>query len=77
MKQVSVQAMTTLVLIDGVTYQIVLTKNIVALMAKQALVMTQEFGGKIIPCNFASIKPMDADGMPFNINDNGAENEKL
>ena len=77
MKQVSVQAMTTLVLIEGVTYQIVLPKNIVALMAKQALAMTQEFGGKIIPCDFANIKPMDADGMPFNINDSGDENEKV
>ena len=76
MKQVSVQAMVTLVLIDGVTYQIVLPKNIVALMAKQALSMTQEFGGKIIPCDFARIKPMKADGMPFDINDSREDNEK-
>ncbi|SPX94986.1 Uncharacterised protein [Morganella morganii] len=70
-----VEAIVSLILIDGVTYQIALPKNIVALQAKQALVMAQEFGGKIIPCDFASIKPMDADGMPFNINDSGAENE--
>lgn len=72
-----VEAVTTLVLINGETYQILLPKNIVALQAKQALAMAQEFGGKIIPCDFASIKPMDADGMPFNINDSGAENEKV
>ena len=71
-----VEAVTTLVLINGETYQILLPKNIAALQAKQALAMAQEFGGKIIPCDFARIKPMDADGMPFNINDSGAENEK-
>ncbi|EPC7542498.1 hypothetical protein ACR2Y1_000523 [Morganella morganii] len=75
MKQVSVQAMTTLVLIDGVTYQIVMPKNIVALMAKQALAMAEEFGGVIVPCDFASIKPMTADGIPFNLNDSRAKNE--
>lgn len=37
MKQV--QAMTTLVLIDGVTYQIAMPNNIIALQAKQALMM--------------------------------------
>ncbi|MBT0351374.1 hypothetical protein ISO70_01680 [Morganella morganii subsp. morganii] len=76
MKQVSVQAMTTLVLIDGVTYQIALPKNIVALQAKQVLMMAQSFGGIIVPCDFASIKPMKADGMPFDINDSREENEK-
>ncbi|MEX6325166.1 hypothetical protein AB6F65_09815 [Providencia hangzhouensis] len=48
MKQV--QAMTTLVLIDGVTYQIALPKQYVSLQAKQALMFAQEFGGGIIPC---------------------------
>lgn len=70
-----VEAIAQLVLIDGVTYQIVLPKNIVAITAKQALAMAQEFGGKLIPCDFASIQPMNADGMPFNITDSGAENE--
>lgn len=70
-----VEAIAQLVLIDGVTYQIALPKNIVAITARQALTMAQEFGGKLIPCNFASIRAMDADGMPFNINDSGAENE--
>ncbi|QTL38747.1 hypothetical protein HGO23_12745 [Xenorhabdus budapestensis] len=71
-----VQAMTTLVLIDGVTYQIVLPKNIIALKAKQALMMAQEFGGGIIPCDFANIKPMEADGLPFNLSSNkDMENE--
>ncbi|QCJ69346.1 hypothetical protein C9446_05375 [Providencia heimbachae] len=65
MKQV--QAMTTLVLIDGVTYQIALPKQYVSLQAKQALMFAQEFGGKILPCKFADIKPMEADGLPFNI----------
>lgn len=72
-----VEAVTTLVLINGETYQIALPKNIVALQAKQALAMAQEFGGKLIPCNFSSIRAMDADGMPFNINDSGAESEKV
>ncbi|MDC9607414.1 hypothetical protein [Xenorhabdus griffiniae] len=65
MKQV--QAMTTLVLIDGVTYQLVLPKNIIAIQAQQALMMVKEFGGLIIPCDFANINPMEADGLPFNI----------
>lgn len=77
MKQIQVQAIAQLVLIDGVTYQIVLPKSIVAITAKQALTMAQEFGGKLIPCDFANIRPMDADGMPFNINYSGAENEKI
>ncbi|PHH11214.1 hypothetical protein [Morganella morganii] len=51
-----VEAVTTLVLINGETYQILLPKNIVALQAKQALAMAQEFGGIIVPCDFASIK---------------------
>ncbi|MGJ7326253.1 hypothetical protein [Morganella morganii] len=72
-----VEAVTTLVLINGETYQIALPKNIVALQAKQVLIMAQSFGGIIVPCDFASIKPMDADGMPFNINNSGAENEKV
>ncbi len=75
MKQV--QAMTTLVLIDGVTYQIVLPKHIIALQAKQALTMADEFDGLLFPCKFADIKPMEADGLPFNIGDSGAENEKV
>ncbi|MBX9344788.1 hypothetical protein K5M34_04285 [Morganella morganii] len=70
-----VEAVTTLVLINGETYQILLPKNIVALQAKQALAMAQEFGGIIAPCDFASIKPMTADGIPFNINDSRAKNE--
>ncbi|PHM48388.1 hypothetical protein [Xenorhabdus sp. KK7.4] len=65
MKQV--QAMTTLVLIDGVTYQLVLPANIIAIQAKQALMMVEEFGGLISPCNFVNIKPMEAAGLPFNI----------
>ena len=71
MKQV--QAMTTLVLIDGATYQIALPKQYVSLQAKQTLMFAQEFGGVIIPCKFADIKPMEADGFPFNINDNKNE----
>ncbi|WP_082120825.1 hypothetical protein [Moellerella wisconsensis] len=71
MKQV--QAMTTLVLIDGVTYQIALPKQYVFLQAKQALMFVQEFGGLIIPCEFTSIKPMEADGLPFNISDSKDE----
>ncbi|WP_368877326.1 hypothetical protein [Providencia vermicola] len=71
MKQV--QAMTTLVLIDGVTYQIALPKQYVSLQAKQALILAQEFGGGIIPCTFAHIKPMEADGLPFNISDSKDE----
>ncbi|MEM7962398.1 hypothetical protein ABM031_09355 [Morganella morganii] len=70
-----VEAVTTLVLINGETYQIALPKNIVALQAKQVLAMAQEFGGIIVPCDFASIKPMTADGMPFNINDSRTKNE--
>lgn len=70
-----VEAVTTLVLINGETYQIALPKNIVALQAKQVLMMAQEFGGIIVPCDFASIKPMNADGMPFNINDSRGRNE--
>jgi hypothetical protein len=65
-----VQAMITLVLIDGVTYQITLPKNIIAIQAKQALMMAQEFGGIIAPCDFANIKPIEADGLPFNISNN-------
>ncbi len=42
--------MTTLVLIDGVTYQIALPKQYVLLQTKQALMFAQEFGGLIIPC---------------------------
>ncbi len=75
MKQV--QAMTTLVLIDGVTYQIALPRKYVSLQAKQVLMFAQEFGGGIIPCTFTHIKPMEADGLPFNISDSGAENEKV
>ncbi|MEY0663842.1 hypothetical protein AB7281_14510 [Providencia rettgeri] len=71
MKQV--QAMTTLVLIDGVTYQIALPKQYVSLQAKQVLMFAQEFGGGIIPCTFAHIKPMKADGLPFNISDSKDE----
>lgn len=69
-----VEAIAQLVLIDGVTYQIALPKSIVAITAKQALTMAQKFGGKLIPCDFASIKPMMADGMPFDINDSREEN---
>ena len=65
MKQV--QAMTTLVLIDGVTYQIVMPKNIIALQAKQALMMATEFEGRLVKCDFADLQPMRAEGMPFNI----------
>lgn len=72
-----VQAMTTLVLIDGVTYQIALPRKYVSLQAKQVLMFAQEFGGGIIPCTFTHIKPMEADGLPFNISDSGAENEKV
>lgn len=75
MKQV--QAMTTLVLIDGVTYQIALPKQYVLLQTKQALMFAQEFGGLVLPCEFTSIKPMEADGLPFNISDSGAGNEKV
>lgn len=75
MKQV--QAMTTLVLIDGVTYQIAFPRKYVSLQAKQVLMLAQEFGGGIIPCTFTHIKPMEADGLPFNISDSGAENEKV
>ncbi|HEK0777723.1 TPA: hypothetical protein SMP77_003379 [Proteus mirabilis] len=75
MKQV--QAMTTLVLIDGITYQIVFPKHIIALQAKQALTMANEFDGMLFPCKFTNIKPMEADGLPFNIGDSGAENEKV
>ncbi|MGO2306892.1 MAG: hypothetical protein ACTH5W_19560 [Providencia sp.] len=75
MKQV--QAMTTLVLIDGVTYQIAMPKNIISLLAKQALMMADEFGGKLLPFTLVNIKPMEADGLPFNISDSGAENEKV
>ncbi|HDU8654767.1 TPA: hypothetical protein RG711_002297 [Morganella morganii subsp. morganii] len=71
-----VEAVTTLVLINGETYQIALPKNIVALQAKQVLMMAQSFGGIIVPCDFANIKPMKADGMPFDINDSREENEK-
>ncbi|MBZ3683586.1 hypothetical protein AB7W56_15205 [Providencia rettgeri] len=68
-----VQAMTTLVLIDGVTYQIALPKQYVSLQAKQALMFAQEFGGVIIPCTFTHIKPMEADGLPLNISDSKDE----
>ncbi|HCB2900663.1 TPA: hypothetical protein ACWMH4_000217 [Proteus mirabilis] len=71
MKQV--QAMTTLVLIDGVTYQIVLPKHIIALQAKQALTMADEFDGMLFPCKFTNIKPMEADGLPFSISDSKDE----
>ncbi|WP_407901347.1 hypothetical protein [Providencia rustigianii] len=71
MKQV--QAMTTLVLIDGVTYQIALPKQYVCLQAKQVLMFAQEFGGGIIPCTFTHIKPMEADGLPFSISDSKDE----
>ncbi|WP_323866492.1 hypothetical protein, partial [Xenorhabdus cabanillasii] len=55
---------------------IALPKHIIALQAKQALTMVQEFGGLIVKCNFADIKPMEAEGLPFNIKDrNDAENE--
>lgn len=37
----------------------------------------QEFGVGIILCIFTYIKPMEADGLPFNIGDSGAENEKV
>ncbi|MDX7992629.1 hypothetical protein [Xenorhabdus littoralis] len=74
MKQV--QAMVTLVLIDGVTYQIALPKHIIAIQAKQALAIAQKFRGAVVKCNFADIKPMEADGLPFNIRDkDGTENE--
>lgn len=75
MKQV--QAMVTLVLIDGVTYQILLPKDIIALQARQALMMAQEFDGKLFECNFCDIRPMDVEGLPFEISDSGAENEKV
>ncbi|EOA5628544.1 hypothetical protein ACH4RN_000952 [Providencia rettgeri] len=65
--------MTTLVLIDGVTYQIALPRKYVSLQAKQVLMFTQEFGGGIIPCTFTHIKPMEADGLPFNISDSKDE----
>ncbi|WP_228005916.1 hypothetical protein [Xenorhabdus sp. BG5] len=68
MKQV--QAMTTLVLIDGVTYQLVLPKNIIAIQAKQALMIMNEFNGKLFKCDFANIKPVEVDGLPFNIDIN-------
>ncbi|MEX9293802.1 hypothetical protein AB7Z57_18755 [Providencia alcalifaciens] len=71
MKQV--QAMTTLVLIDGVTYQIAFPRKYVSLQAKQVLMLAQEFGGGIIPCTFTQIKPMEADGLPFNISDSKDE----
>lgn len=71
MKQV--QAMTTLVLIDGVTYQIALPRQYVSLYAKQALMFAQEFGGGVLPCKFTDIKPMEADGLPFNISDSKDE----
>ena len=71
MKQV--QAITTLVLIDGVTYQIALPRKYVSLQAKQVLMFAQEFGGVIIPCTFTNIKPMEADGLPFNISDSKNE----
>ncbi|WP_446471119.1 hypothetical protein [Xenorhabdus stockiae] len=70
-----VQAMTTLVLIDGVTYQLVLPANIIAIQAKQALKIVQEFGGLIGPCDFANIEPMEAAGLPFNISNKDMENE--
>lgn len=74
MKQV--QAMTTLVLIDGVTYQIVLPKHIIALQAKQVLMMATEFEGRLVRCDFAELQPMKAEGLPFNINHGkDAENE--
>ncbi|OBU11148.1 hypothetical protein [Morganella psychrotolerans] len=73
MKQV--QAMVTLVLIDGVTYQIALPKEIIAMSAKHALAVCQEFEGELIPCEFANIHPMAGTGMPFNIINTGAENE--
>ncbi|MEX9651774.1 hypothetical protein [Providencia sp. PROV212] len=63
-----VQAMTTLVLIDGVTYQIAMPNNIIALQAKQALMMATEFDGRLVKCDFADLQPMKAEGMPFNIN---------
>ncbi|MDX4947464.1 hypothetical protein AB6G19_04525 [Providencia manganoxydans] len=66
MKQV--QAMTTLVLIDGVTYQIALPKQYVLLQTKQALMMATEFEGRLVKCDFADLQPMKAEGMPFNIN---------
>ncbi|MBD2786341.1 hypothetical protein ID858_10315 [Xenorhabdus sp. DI] len=75
MKQV--QAMVTLILIDGVTYQIALPKHIIALQVKQALAIAQEFGGKLVECDFANIKPMEeVIGLPLSIRDKGdAENE--
>ncbi|MBD2803069.1 hypothetical protein [Xenorhabdus szentirmaii] len=74
MKQV--QAMVTLVLIDGVTYQIALPKHIIAIQTKQALAIAQEFGGTIVKCDFARIKPMEVEGLPFNIrNKSDAEYE--
>lgn len=62
-----VQAMATLILIDGITYQIVFPAHIIAIQAKQALMMAQEFEGAVLPCKFASIRPMECEGMPFNI----------
>ncbi|MEQ5184388.1 hypothetical protein ABN222_07630 [Providencia alcalifaciens] len=62
-----VQAMTTLVLIDGVTYQIAMPNNIIALQAKRALMMATEFEGRLVKCDFADLQPMKSEGMPFNI----------
>ncbi|HHV7361117.1 TPA: hypothetical protein ACUNBO_003802 [Morganella morganii] len=70
-----VEAIVSLILIDGVTYQMALPKQVIAMYAKHALGVCNAFEGKLIPCNFAEIKPMEADGMPFNINDSRAKNE--
>ncbi|MBE8611196.1 hypothetical protein CYG68_01980 [Morganella morganii] len=72
-----VEAIVTLILIDGVTYQMALPKRVIGMYAKHALGVCDAFEGKLIPCNFADIKPMEADGMPFDIIDSGAENEKV
>ena len=70
-----VQALVTLVLIDGVTCQIVLPKNLVAIQAKQVLAIADEFGGAILPCKFSNIKPMGVEGLPFKINTNTEVNK--
>ncbi|MEM8109121.1 hypothetical protein Q4S27_08155 [Morganella morganii subsp. sibonii] len=72
-----VEAIAALILIDGVTYQMALPKQVIAMYAKHALGVCEAFEGKLIPCNFASIKPMEANGMPFNIINSGEENEKV
>lgn len=70
-----VEAIVSLILIDGVTYQMALPKQVIAMYAKHALGVCNAFEGKLIPCNFAEIKPMEEDGMPFNINDSRDKNE--